>query len=479
MAVARAQRTDAPVVGVWWLIIFIFLWLVSTVGLVWLYTEQENLRSIARSKEEESSKIATRAEQQLPWYTIAASSNATMVGVMRQDIESLASLVGGSAESTVAEVRQRTRSMSDKIAADISAMKTSETSGDGEFVLPDPTIFEQENVDLLTAMESLHQGLTSLSEQLSAARRKEAEYRQTVEELRNENDALRKGFDEKIASIQESMVEFENAAKEFRSEVGQRYEGMLTRIDDRDRQYSQSLQEERRRREELQEQYQDTRHRLSELLETMGALKTKPQENITARQPDGLVFEVFPNDDSVYINLGARDRLTMGLEFAVYTAEEGIPADGQSKGRIQVVNIQEMSAECRIIQMFDHERILEGDLIANPVYDKHATISFAVVGLFDLNHDGRWDEGSGGVEALIEGWGGRVVDNVTASVDFLVIGQAPREPDEDRGLTTPEAQEIAAEQQARYDHYFNIFQTAKDFNVPILPQETFVKFLGR
>lgn len=65
-------------------------------------------------------------------------------------------------------------------------------------------------------------------------------------------------------------------------------------------------------------------------------------------------------------------------------------------------------------------------MIANAVYDPNKTYKFVVDGLFDTNGDGvatfyEREE----LEALIERWGGRLVDTIDGDVDFVVLGERP------------------------------------------------------
>jgi hypothetical protein len=203
-----------------------------------------------------------------------------------------------------------------------------------------------------------------------------------------------------------------------------------------------------------------------------------PQELSTARQPDGRILTAVPGDEVVYIDLGRNDRLVLGIAFAVYSADDGIPADGRAKARIEVVSIDEEAAECKIVGVAPNEIILEGDLIANPIYEPNRAVGFLVVGEFDLDHDGVLDaDGAAAVESLIIEWGGTLSSEVTALTDFVVLGGAPRRP---RPL--PEGAPEQAERHRMvlqvYDHYVKTAEAARTLAVPILTQEVFLNFLG-
>jgi hypothetical protein len=124
------------------------------------------------------------------------------------------------------------------------------------------------------------------------------------------------------------------------------------------------------------------------------------------------------------------------------------------------------------------EVILEGDLIASPVYDPDRSPSFAVLGDFDLNHDGIRDSGGRStIVSLIAEWGGTVVDEVTAMTDFVVVGAAPAAP---KRVSNPSAEQTAAAltQQQVLDAYSNQLATTNLLAVPAMTQDVFLNFLG-
>jgi len=219
-------------------------------------------------------------------------------------------------------------------------------------------------------------------------------------------------------------------------------------------------------------------HRYQELQNNVGSLQVKPAVNVTARQADGRILKAVPGDNMVYINLGARDAMVLGMEFAVYSSETGIPADGRAKARIRVESIYPSSSACKILEVFGRNIILERDLIANPVYDRDRPLMFVVAGDFDLDHDGKIDgNGELGIEAIVSDWGGTVDDKLTALTSFVIIGDAPHVP-ASFGELPPDLVERNKAIEGRIKRYQNILDTAKTLSVPILSQDVFLHFLG-
>ncbi len=176
--------------------------------------------------------------------------------------------------------------------------------------------------------------------------------------------------------------------------------------------------------------------------------------------------------------MGSHDGLTLGLQFSVYAADDGIPVDGRAKARIEVVSIAESSAECKIVQTARNQIVLEGDLVANPIFDRDRRLTFLAIGGFDLNRDGRADpDGLSTVKAMISQWGGVVTEELNATTDFVVLGGPPRRP---RPLAEVPAERRERHQaiQAAWDRYTDLVDTAKRLSIPVMPQDVFLNFLG-
>jgi hypothetical protein len=142
------------------------------------------------------------------------------------------------------------------------------------------------------------------------------------------------------------------------------------------------------------------------------------------------------------------------------------------------VSIDDQSAECRIVDVARNEVILEGDLIANPIYDSDRAVRFVVLGEFDLDHDGLPDPaGAPIIRSMVTEWGGTLSDELTALTDFVVLGGAPRRPRPVRDAAPEEAERVRAMQQL-FDGYHETVRAARTLAIPVLTQEVFLNFLG-
>ncbi len=147
---------------------------------------------------------------------------------------------------------------------------------------------------------------------------------------------------------------------------------------------------------------------------------------------DGRVDQVDRAVNEVILSIGRQDKVVLGMTFAIYSSPTDIRVDEltgeypEGKGVIEVVRVEDGFSRARIVESSDGNPILRGDVIANAVYDPNKTYKFVVEGLFDTNNDGlatRYETDE--LAALIERWGGTVVDELTGDLDFLVLGAQP------------------------------------------------------
>jgi hypothetical protein len=214
-------------------------------------------------------------------------------------------------------------------------------------------------------------------------------------------------------------------------------------------------------------------------------------EETVVRQADGRIIRV-PGNDNVFINLGVGDQISPGMTFEVYDRFAGVPSPGdeeaadatkelrQPKGKasIEVIRPSAGQSECRIVRMSSGQPVIEGDIVANLVYDKNTKYNFVVFGDFDLDQDEKPAPADTDiVRRLITQWGGRIQDEVQVNTDFVVLGTQPVVPlREENETATDIARRDEAERQLKA--YNDLRSRAIDLNVPILNQNKFLYYIG-
>lgn len=441
------------------MIAFAALWLTSTVLLVILYTNQEEIKRDHESILARKNKAVSNSEEQSIELIKPATDRNTMVGILEGARGATAELATGNA----ADLPEAVRSKRDQMLETIRQ----------EGLVEGWT--RNESLSLFEALDRLYQAYKSSHTLRTQLASRNAELEQRVADLTNLNEQQKADFETRVAELTTRVEQVETERADYRRQRDEDFTSLEQRLEQQRTETSAAVTNERKAREEIEDAYQSLRDRLLTFQEKFAVA---PEALSTARQADGTVLLAYPGDPTVYINRGARDRLLLGLEFAVYSAQSGIPADGEGKGRIEVVSIFDDSAECRIVDLRHGEVILEGDLIGNPIYDRTRPIGFSVIGRFDLDRDGNADTGGAqGVRDLITGWGGTVTDRIAADTDFVVLGSAPPQPKPAADLTPEQAAKNELVRQ-RYEQYFDDLETANRLSVPILSQDVFLQFLG-
>ncbi len=447
MPAARGQQRSGGVTGVHiWLIVFVALWLTSTVLLVWLYTDQAGLQK--------------RADD-------AVADNRRIQGEMREASDSTAritELAVGADDADEATVGAGVDDLYTRIR--------------GDEIVPDVSAFDDPTAGLLVGMNDLYQAYQGEHDARVAAEDRSADLAAEVDRLNTEKAENDRTVAERMDSLAAQVRDVEAAHDEYRQQRDEEIDGVESRIGAIEQENSRDIQQQRTLNETLAQERDVYKSRYDDLQTKIGELQIKPSALITARQGDGMVLTAKYGEDVVYINLGRRHQITLGMQFAVYSGDQEIPADGMAKARVEVARIFDSSSECVIREMFGRAMIVEGDVINNPIYERDKSLTFVVVGGFDLDGDGMNDrDGTAATEALIRNWGGKIAETVTARVDFVVVGAPPSRPSALES-TSPEAAERQAAVREAFETYVGTVEAAQALSVPILTQEVFLRFLG-
>jgi hypothetical protein len=210
-------------------------------------------------------------------------------------------------------------------------------------------------------------------------------------------------------------------------------------------------------------------------------LKSKGEEALV----DGEVVGVSPDGREVIISVGADKKVPLGITFAVFGDASQIAVDDRTgeyrrgKATLEVINVGSSTATCRVNSATKGSPVIKGDVIANAVYDPNKTYKFVVYGNFDGNGDGvatpieRAD-----IIAMVEGWGGKVINELAGDVDFLVLGERPILPPRPSDGSPFEVLQNYVKLEAEVAKYDEFYKSAQSTSVPILNQNRFMTLIG-
>lgn len=187
---------------------------------------------------------------------------------------------------------------------------------------------------------------------------------------------------------------------------------LLDTLDRLERQYNADLEQYHNDFSELRTRETQLDQRIRELLE----LRLRWLEEL---RPVGRIVTTGVNSNFVVINIGRKDRVQRGMRFEVFRHVQG---QYTTKGMLEVTDLEETQATCRIIEVVDQRRlpISNGDLIGNPAFDTQRPVRFYLAGEFsqlnksDVKH---FIEQMGSIATIVSS-----PDEIAPGYDFLVAG---------------------------------------------------------
>jgi hypothetical protein len=294
--------------------------------------------------------------------------------------------------------------------------------------------------------------------------------------------ALQEGHQKTIAAMNTEIERYKGEVDRYRDEVNEAKNFMQSEIERiRDTAASTELALNQKIRA-LENEGLQLKDQLAKLRgeKNNEILRGRPEESLV----DASIISIDPGANTVTLDRGRRDKVVLGMQFAVYTNSSSIrPGPGgeypAGKAAVEIINIGDASSTARVIQETRGNPIVRGDVVANAIYDPNKVYTFLVYGNFDANGDGMATQHEAeDVKAVIAAWGARTTTELTGDVDFLVLGQRPQLPPRP-GVESPlpvvlEYQRI--DQMAnRYDE---LFQQATATSIPVLNENRLYTLIG-
>jgi len=318
--------------------------------------------------------------------------------------------------------------------------------------------------ELAAKQRDLDAALADLQATNDRMKRTEEEHRDTIAALNAEID----GYKAELDSYRESVT---GAQEWMRGEVDQIRTQLSGTIAELEAQNSRLANENAILKEQL------AKFRAGPADET---LKPSPEETLA----DGSIVGVNPGARQVYISRGRNDRVVQGMSFEVYSQGTSIARDAEGnyppgKATIEVIRIEEKSSLCRIIREVKGNIIIEGDVIANALYDPRKKYKFVVFGSFDTNADNiATPQEAADIKAVIDNWGGLVTDDLGGDTDFLVLGERPVLPPEPKSDSPPELISRYLHLKRDVQRYDELFAAAQRTSIPVLNQNRLMTLTG-
>ncbi len=444
--------------------------LIALVLLVVLWTNQEELKATADKANSDAQRLMKPSERQgamADWFN-QSGGGKSLAMLMHDEMADLGEII--SAESATPAPGSAARLHDTQLNGLWDMMEDDE-------ILDDPSaVVERPLVDALATMYDLYKAEREAHQRASETA---ADGQEQIDKLFETNENLGKEFEQEVGTLRDRLDVIDEEWKSYRQRKEDEFAAFEKSTQDRADANFAAEQELRGQITGLSQELSKKANRARELQHKLREFQILPQQLGAARQTDGKVLMAKPGQDTVFINLGARDRLVLGIRFAVYPPDTGIPSSGQAKATIEVIDIGEDVSTCRILQDNALFPILEGDLVANPVYDRQRSLTFYVLGEFDFDYDGQDDpNGKATLQAVIKENGGLIADELSARIDFVIAGARPAVLRLSSN-PSPENQAVHDDQMRKKNTYTAAINDAQALSIPIFTQETFLQFMGR
>ncbi|MFN0133642.1 MAG: hypothetical protein ACKVW3_14080 [Phycisphaerales bacterium] len=337
---------------------------------------------------------------------------------------------------------------------------------------------------LMGVLAARDASIADLSAKLAQA---DSDRKTALQDLANEAERVKKiqeTHQKTIASLNSDLDKYRAEVEQYRASVNDAKMSM-------DQQVEKTRDDASAREAALAEKLRKYESDNSQLLERISTLQGEKTRDILKPLPesalvDAEIMAINPAAQEVTINRGSADKVILGMSFAVYQDSTSIKPDAKTgeypkgKATIEVINVGASSSVARVTSEVRGAPIVRGDVVANAIYDPNKVYTFLVYGNFDTNRDGQaTPREADDVRAMIVSWGGKVTEELTGNVDFLVLGERPQLPPRP-GVSTP----IPVVQEymrldAMAQQYDRLFEQAVATSLPVLNENRLYTLIGR
>ncbi|MFG0331276.1 MAG: hypothetical protein ACF8PN_15420 [Phycisphaerales bacterium] len=438
------------------LVIFILLSMALLLTTMLFYTKQQKALAQQKQAETDLSLYVKAAEKNRDDIKrIAADAerdNASVVTFLKQQQDSIMRRVGGSPNLTLNDLTAQARALGiDEGESLIEEIKQ----------LRQELSVAEENARVLAEERDVAKAIAE--EQTSRSEDLETSHQRTVDELNVRIDEIQAQADSYRRQVEQAEQQMDDRVADIRN----RYEQEITDLTRR-------LETEQGNSAQLADAVQSLQERLKTVNVGIGS------EDALV---DGEIIRTLENNE-VFVNLGRRDHVVLGMTFEVYGSAADIRPNAagevpRGKATVELVRINDNVSTARVIRSTAGRAVVEGDVLVNAIYDRNKEYSFFVFGDFDITGDSSaGDRDNEVIESRIREWGGAIRDEFSGDIDFLVLGVAPEKPGPLRpGATPPEVRNWIAEQK-NYEQYQEYLERARDLSIPVLNQNRLLTLIG-
>ena len=468
MPARRRKQSNAML---YTLITFVGLFIVATTIAVIYYVDAEDKKTRLADIENQIEDLAeSRERNALGTIVGTKASRKSWLGTMVEHLDRTTSLiVGGVPETTSAEAKMN--DVNTKVGRVLQSAK--------------------EHIDIAEPNTTgLVQIIGDLTAEVQNTKKAKLDTQKQLNDLEQKFESASKAYAEREQIIQDEKNKLQQQVNTIRADYNDLQVRLEQSTEEQVDTYRNQLEEARANLKALNDTLLKTQAQLKMSEDIMKraqqevmAIKPPPDHEVLAHIADGKIILIDNGAQVVRLNIGSNQHVYRGLTFTVYDRSGAIPKDGKGKAEIEVYDVADTYSAARIIRSEAKRPILEGDIVANLIWNSDKTNEFVIAGDFDLDNDGNFDFNAiGRIRVLIEKWGGRVADTISIDTDFLLLGQQPQVPTQQPTFEQLELDPGAMQRYEallqRLNHYNQLQSQAQALWIPIFRYDRFLYFIG-
>ncbi len=468
MPARRRKQSNAML---YTLITFVGLFIVATTVAVIYYVEAEDNRTRLTDMQNQIDNLADSREQNALGTIVGTkASRKSWLGTMVEHLARTTSIiVGGRPETTSAEAKINDVNVkvqnAQKLAQEHIDITDPNTTGLVQIITDLTAVLENTKKAQLATQKDLDDQIAKFESTEKAYSEREQAIQGEKDKLQEQVNNIQKDYDDLRARLEQST---EQQIEVIRKQLEQANANLTTLND-----------ELLKTQAELKMSEDMLRLAQQEVMEIV----PPPDHEVLASKADGQIILIDDQAKVVHLNIGSDQHVYRGLTFMVYDRNAPIPKDGKGKAEIEVFDVAATYSAARITRSETKSPILLGDIAANLIWSSDKANVFVIAGDFDLDSDGNNDENAvSRIKALIEKWGGRVVDTISIDTDFLVLGNQPlvplQQPTMEEQELDPGAMQRYEALIARLNRYNQLQSQAQSLWIPVFTYERFLYFIG-
>jgi len=451
------------------LVLFVGLFIISSVLAVVFYTKSEDFKDRVARLETSTDELASATERSALGRLVGSRDSGSYLGQLLSYHDKTTQMTLGRVQETSAEVNFNL------IHSEVAKAVTTAQP----YLTP-------HTIDPNTGLVPIINKLDTVLKATQLANRK----------LHDDLDRLQQKFDDAFAQINATAATLTaekedifrqsgKVASDYRELETERTRAADERVDtvkqllDKERLRSQGFNQDLLR---TQAELELAHGKLSDAEEKVRKIEPVPDRAASVYEPDGKIILVDELAGVVHLNLGSDDRVYRGLTFSVYDRGSTIRKDGRAKAEVEIFGLSKNYSLARIVRSAAKNPIATEDAIANLIWDASESKTFVLIGEFDLDSNGVVeDDAPDRISSLISQWGGKVEKDVTVATDVVIVGNLPSIPPKptfDDLEIDPLAQErydLVHQQRTRYEQ---IHDSARDLMIPMFKYSKFLYLIG-